>query len=152
MPRACSCCVDPRRPQIDRDLLSGLSEVKTSQKYGKSSTSVERHKQHITQTVALAASQDYGRELMKFIEVLEGEAARLQADAEAAHDTRTAIVALGERRRLVELRAKITGELKEHQTTTNILSVTLDPKVAERMAEAFLMRQKLLKADGGHVN
>ena len=72
-----------------------------------------------------------------------GEARRLQAQAEEAGETRTAIAALRELTRLVELKAKMAGQLKDQQV--NVLHVRLDEVTAARMAATYLSRRKLLE-------
>jgi hypothetical protein len=69
------------------------------------------------------------------------EARRLQAKAEADGDTRTAIAALRELTRLIELRARVAGELKDRQV--NVLNVNLDEITAARMAELYLSRRRV---------
>ncbi len=73
---------------------------------------------------------------------LASEARRLQAAAEEAGELRTAIAALREITRLIELRARIAGELKEGQV--NVLNVHIDERTATRMAETYLSRRKSL--------
>jgi hypothetical protein len=62
----------------------------------------------------------------------------LRDKAEAGGDLRTALAAIRELTRLIELRARIAGELKDSQV--NVLNVQLDPATARRMAEIYLAR------------
>ena len=66
------------------------------------------------------------------------EAKRLQAKAENANHLRAAIQAFRELVRLVELKAKILGEIHENEINFN---VHLDDATAERMAKTYLARR-----------
>ena len=60
--------------------------------------------------------------------------------AEIAGEYRTALACVHELCRIVELRAKLRGELNE-RSATNILNVNLDPETAARMAQIYLQRR-----------
>ena len=60
-----------------------------------------------------------GDDLLKKIEGLESDARRIAAKAEKSDDLRTAIVAIRELTRIVELLAKLRGELQT-QPTVNV--------------------------------
>jgi predicted RNA-binding Zn ribbon-like protein len=81
-----------------------------------------------------------GDDLVSELQRLASEARRLQAKAEADGDTRTAIAALRELTRLIELRARVLGELRDRQV--NVLNVNLDETTATRIAEVYLSRRK----------
>ncbi len=69
------------------------------------------------------------------------EAKRLKAKAEREGDLRTALAAVRELCRIVELVARLRGELGE-RVETKILNVNLDPETAKRIADTFLARHK----------
>jgi predicted RNA-binding Zn ribbon-like protein len=147
MPRICTICTHPKHSEIDRRLLAGepvRAIVRAiSGHVPISKTSLQRHQQHVSE--AISKSQEaveiaHGDDLVSELQQLASEARRLQAKAEADGDTRTAIAALRELTRLIELRARVAGELKDRQV--NVLNVSLDESTATRMAELYLSRRK----------
>ncbi|HXP68168.1 MAG TPA: hypothetical protein VOA88_02695 [Candidatus Dormibacteraeota bacterium] len=64
---------------------------------------------------------------------------QIRARADRAGDYRTSLLAVREKTRLVELEARLTGELNE-RPQTKILNFTLDAETARRMTETFLAR------------
>ena len=84
-----------------------------------------------------------GSLLGQLVEVTS-EAHRLQEKAEREGDLRTALAAVREQCRILELAAKLRGELAE-RAETKILNVTLDPETAKRIAETFLARHETLE-------
>jgi hypothetical protein len=64
---------------------------------------------------------------------------QIKARADRAGDYRTSLLAVREKTRLVELEARLTGELNE-RPETKILNFTLDAETARRMTETFLAR------------
>jgi len=150
---SCKVCAHPQREEIDRTLLSGLSQVKTARLFKLNPSLIQRHvEEHITRDAAVALEvaaeqRNHGQEVLATISTLESEATRLQTSAEGYNDYRTALACLGERRHLVELRCRILGELQARGGDTNIVNLNLDPATAARMCATYLERQKLL--DGG---
>ena len=116
MPRPCITCEHPERPKIEQALVSGTSFRKVSKRFGIGMTALFRHKEaHILPAVAKAqhaieASQ--GDDLLAKVTMLESDARRIQRKAEAAGDLRTAISAIRELTRVIELLAKLRGELQ----------------------------------------
>ena len=80
------------------------------------------------------------------LEELQQEAERIEEQAEASGDYRTALGAIRELCRIVELVAKLRGELHE-QPQTNILNVNLDPDTARKMAQTYLARRGMLEGE-----
>ena len=75
------------------------------------------------------------------LQVLTEEAKLIGEHAESAGDYRTALACIRELCRIVELMAKLQGELDD-RIQINTLSVGVDLETAIRMAETFLARQK----------
>ena len=71
---------------------------------------------------------------------MTSEAKRLKAMAEEAGDYRAALAAVRELCRIVELIAKLTGELDSHSETK--INVTLDAETAQRISKTFLARHQ----------
>jgi len=124
MTRPCSICAHAEREAIDAALVAGEPYRDISGRFGVSRSALTRHKaQHIGQAVAQAQGEAVtaaGGAVLAKIAALEADAKRLQAKAEKSGDYRTAIAALREMVRIVELLAKLQGELTEG-TTINIL-------------------------------
>ena len=78
------------------------------------------------------------------LEGLAQDTHRIKEKAEAVGDDRTVLAAIGELRRIVELSAKLTGQLEE-KTQMNILHLELNPETAERIAETYLARHRTLE-------
>ena len=79
------------------------------------------------------------------LDELAQEGKRIKEEAEAAGDYRTALSCIRELWHLVELMAKLRGELDE-RSPTNILNVNLDYETGKRIAETYLARRRELEA------
>jgi hypothetical protein len=146
MAKPCSTCTDRRRREIDEAMLRGTAVAEIARTFGRSESALRRHREHVAQVAALA-QQDHARDLILEIEELKQELQRIQAQGRTGGDWKQELAALDRRLRLLELQARVTGEARP-QRQTNILNVTVDAKTAERMAAAFLARQRLLRAGG----
>jgi hypothetical protein len=123
MGRACSICTRPDRKAIDKDLVGGVSLgaiVKAHR--GLATSSLSRHRQrHVSPALAALvraqAEDDHSKSLL---ELLSGHLAtvdRLLRTAEAQGSLQTALQAVREARGLIELTARMTGELDERPQT-----------------------------------
>jgi hypothetical protein len=142
VPRKCSLCIDDRRQEIEQALLCGDSYRTVAQRFTVSRDAVGRHRKHLP--AALAKAQDLkevarGDSLLAQLRDLNLQAQHLKVKAERAGDYRTALAAVRELTRLVELAARLSGELNE-RPETKILNLTLDAETARRMTETFLTR------------
>ena len=77
------------------------------------------------------------------LEELTQEAKLMTEQAKTEGDRHTALASIRVRCSIVELGAKLRGDLDE-RSPTNILNVALDPQTAKRMAETYLERRKQL--------
>jgi hypothetical protein len=73
------------------------------------------------------------------LEELKSEAQRLKQKAEQEGDYRTALAAVRELCRIVELVAKLCGQI-DSRTETKILNVNFDPETVNRITKTFLAR------------
>lgn len=117
MPRSCTVCTHPERPAIDGELVSGTSLRNIAEQFRLTVTSLHRHK-HGHVPVALAKARDAqkvadGEGLLGQIQKLTVEARTIKSMAEDKGDLRTALSAIRELVRMVELLAKLRGELDE---------------------------------------
>jgi hypothetical protein len=80
--------------------------------------------------------------LIEQLQNLTFEAQRLKEKAETAGDFRTALAAVRELCRIVELVAKLRGEI-EGRAEVNVMNFQLDAETARRIGETFLARHQL---------
>lgn len=144
MPRKCGICNDDKRPDIEQLMLSGASYRVVAQRFAVSRDAVVRHRRHLPAALARAREAKevaHGDCLLAQLRDLTAEAQRLKAMAEEAGDYRAALAAVRELCRIVELVAKLSGELESH-SETKILNVTLDAETAQRISKTFLARHQ----------
>lgn len=83
--------------------------------------------------------------VLRDLEYLAREVGLIKEDAEAVGDHRLALACVREFCRVVELIARLRGDLDE-QNSTNILHVHLDGETAKRIAETYLARRRKLES------
>jgi exopolyphosphatase/pppGpp-phosphohydrolase len=151
MPRKCSICVHEKRGGIEQSLVSGDSYRDVALRFKVSRDAVARHRKHLVSIVA--KSSDSGQitqseNLLAQLEGLKNEAQRLKQKAERAGDYRAALAAVRELCRIVELVAKLCGQM-DSRTETRILNVNLDPETISRITQTFLARHR---AENGELS
>jgi len=117
MPQPCSICIHPEREQIDRDLLAGVPLRNIAERCSVSVTALHRHKTggHIAQVLTQAREVEEvvrADTLLDQVHDLLEKARSLTDQAEDAGDLRTALQGIREVRGVLELLAKVTGELQ----------------------------------------
>lgn len=146
MPRVCGVCRHPTRDEIDAALLEGRESFRNlAKRIGTSPAAVFRHRAaHLpaklvkAEEAREAASADT---LAAKLVAIEGEARRLGQKAEEAGDTRTALMAVRELVRLIELAARISGELQGAKVQVNLsLRNWVVEAPAEETREEWLAR------------
>jgi hypothetical protein len=145
MPRTCTACTHSERTGIDEALLGGEPLRNIAERVSVSVTSLFRHKAHLAETLKKShevAEVSRADSLIDQLKQLAKDARRIQKKAEAANDYRGALAAVRELTRLVELAARLSGELNE-RPETKILNVTLDAETAKRVAATFLERHQI---------
>jgi len=124
MPRRCTICDHPQREAIDQALVAREAFRNIAQRFAASPDAVYRHKQdHLPQHLCQAkAAQEVTQAdgLLAKVEALAADATRIQATAAADGDLRTALQGIRELVRIIELQARLLGELKD-STTVNVL-------------------------------
>jgi hypothetical protein len=115
--RTCSACAHPARAEIDAALVAGTSFRNVSKQYGMSAAGAFRHRsEHLPARLALAPSAEDLAEadgLLAQLAECRATARRIGELAEAAEDYRAALAGVRELVRIVELQAKLAGELDE---------------------------------------
>ncbi len=113
MPRHCSVCLHQDNQAIDRAVIAGEPYRVVARRYAVSEDALQRHKKHIPPVLAkaheaeLVCSADSIFEDLRF---LGAHAQELLEKAKSGGDTRSALFAIRERVRIVELRYKISLE------------------------------------------
>ena len=160
MPRQCSVCAHQKLAEIDRALVGGVSLRDIAGQYRVSKSSLERHKaNHLPATLIQAqAAQEAANadDLLGQIEDLRRQAQAIKDQAMKTNDLRTALQGIRELVRIVELLAKLRGELDE-RAQINILLLPEWVQVRTRLLYALTpypeARQAaaaaLLEVDGG---
>ncbi len=144
MPRTCTVCRHPKREDVDRALLRGESLRHLEKRVGIPRTSLWRHKRHSTAALARAGEAieiAHAGQLAEELTALIGDAHRLKKQAERNSDTVTALKAIHELCRLVELAAKVSGELHD-RAQHNELHVHVPEEAALRIAQTFVERHR----------
>jgi len=123
----CIVCSHPDRLEIDKALLAGSKtyrEIEAEYKISRSAISRHVQKGHISAQVAKAHEAKQVSEacsLLEQVQDLQSTANRILKDAESKKDLRGACVAIREVRSILELLAKMTGELQGEGVTVNIV-------------------------------
>lgn len=133
MPRLCTICQHPNRDEIDRDLVGGSALPSIAAKYRESGDtrdsnretkrdsisidSLGRHKaNHLPPQLVQAQAAEQvtnADDLLSQIARLDTDAATIFALAKRKGDMRSALAAVRERTRVMELMARIKGEIDE---------------------------------------
>ena len=124
MPRHCTICDRDDRHAIDQALVQGEAFRNVSERCSVSTAAIFRHyhahiPQHLRQAHAVHEVSQADHLLAKVVG-LEQDAKRLQGLAEGAGDLKTALQAIRELVRIIELQARLIGEL-DASPTVNVL-------------------------------
>jgi hypothetical protein len=121
----CTVCQDPRRAEIDADLVRGAGFRSTAAKYGVSRWSLQRHQKHLDRTIIQAHQAGEVLRADSLLSELRGitdRARGLLARAERAGDLRGAANGLRETRACLELLARLSGELRENPVVNLVIA------------------------------
>jgi hypothetical protein len=144
MPRKCSICFSAERAAIERSLIAGDSYRTVAQRFHVSRDAVARHRRHLTiptPNVLKLQEMLQSGSLVEQLRSLTTEAQRLQEKAEIAGDLRTALAAVRELCRIVELIAKLQGHISDRPEVN--VNVLMDSETAKRVSQIFLARHQL---------
>lgn len=110
--KTCTVCQHPQLNAITGELVARVPLRTIERKYGLSKSALDRHVQHAAAAVKLVNSAEAIAEPVKNeMRKLNARALRILQQAEDAKDHATALTAIRECRRNLELIAKLTGEL-----------------------------------------
>jgi len=132
VPRSCSVCTHPKREEIDRALVDGVSSGMLAGRYRTfGERAVRRHRaNHIPTTLAKAVEAAEVAEagsLLEQVEDLQQRALAILEKAEDAGELRTALSAIREARGNLELLARLLGELNDNP----VINLTISPEWVE---------------------
>jgi len=135
--RTCTICTHHRRDAMDKLLLRGEQLNSVARRFSVSEDAVGRHKRHMQLVIAKAAAlveqKDvaYGSALMAEIGRIRADAERLQLESERRQDLRGALRAIHERLAVVELEAKLNGQIDTSQknVTINVQAISTEEAV-----------------------
>ena len=126
MPRTCTVCKNDNRFEIDKAIIKGRSYRNIANQYSVSKAAVQRHaKNHLPSHIVRSEKAKELKEAGSIIDAichLESSAKRIQECAEEENDYKSALSAVREQSRLIELRAKLLGEITNQEgsrTTIN---------------------------------
>lgn len=145
VPRKCSICSSAQRLAVEHSILAGDSYRTVAQRFHVSRDAVVRHRRHLTLSTPNSAELQAilrSGSLVDRLRSLTSEAQRLKEKAEIAGDIRTALAAVRELCRIVELIAKVQGQIND-RPEINVVNFQFDPETARRIGEIFLARHQL---------
>ena len=141
MPKSCTICTSSQRRVIEKDMLAhSLREV--ARRHKTSKDVVHRHRTHMqieTTAAAEACGAKHGEEVLAQLKELNEKARVLVTNAEAAGDARTELLGIRELKGLLELQARLTGQL-ELRPQHNSLHLHLDAERMAQIAQTYLAR------------
>lgn len=117
MPRTCTVCAHSDRAEIDQRLLAGEPFRRIAARFGTSASALVRHKgSDIPGTLVQAkqAADDVQADtLFERVKGLAAEAKAILEEARASNNHSVALQAIGRAEKLLELEARLLGELND---------------------------------------
>jgi hypothetical protein len=143
MPRVCTVCCHGDHHKIDKELVANLPQRQVARRYGISPDSIKRHlaSGHVVRTISKAAEAKeilQGVDLVAKLHELAVDAQQILEESRNVKQYSAAMAAIREMARIVELVARLTGQLDE-STRVNILV----QQQAAAAAEQDLMLDRL---------
>jgi hypothetical protein len=115
----CKACRHPERDRIDREIVTGQPFRQIAGWTGLSLGGLHRHREHVSKTLREAFAREgteRAEDLLDRLESLLHDAEAILASAKAKDDWKGAIAAIGAATRLLELVAKVRGEIPQLNT------------------------------------
>ena len=124
MPQQCRICTHPERTAIDQAIVGADPKRRIAAQYSVKEQSVRRHAEaHLPARLVEAASAAEGvqaEDLLQQVESLKDRALGILATAEDTGDLRTALSAIRETRAILDLLARLLGEI-DNRPQVNVL-------------------------------
>jgi hypothetical protein len=140
MARKCTICSNENKNEINIAIVQGCSFRIIANQYSVSKAAIQRHaKNHLPSHIVQSEKANELKEAESIIDSifrLETSSIRIQEQAEEQNDLKSALMAIREQARLIELRAKLLGKITSHEgsrTTINriekvdVKALLLDP-------------------------
>ena len=143
MPRVCTICKHPRRPEVDAAILAGVAFRTISKQFDLSVSAVFRHRRHVGEALAKAENASEvarGDALVAQLNQLAQDARRIKTQAELIGDLRTALAGVRELTRLVEVAADLSRENSIPLDTARELFTGLAHLVREHVKDREALR------------
>lgn len=158
MARPCSVCIHKRLEDIDKALIEGETFRALSRQYTLSRDALRRHKmEHLPTAMAKAKEAEeasHGDNLLDHLGELREQAQRIAQKAEDAKNYTAALGGVRELVRIVELLAKLRGELNEAPAVNMFISaewVNVQAVIVNALKSYPEARQAVVKALDGVV-
>lgn len=128
MPPPCGGCIHPDRSDLDHDIaLKAESYEAIGRRHNLHKDAVRRHSAHVSKALAKVLAEEAGpRRAVDQLDKLFTRVEAVLSKAENGNNGTLAITAAKELRALVELHARITGELDE-STKVQVLNLSTSP-------------------------
>jgi hypothetical protein len=140
MARKCTICSNENKNEINIAIVQGCSFRIIANQYSVSKAAIQRHaKNHLPSHIVQSEKANELKEAESIIDSifrLETSSIRIQEQAEEQNDLKSALMAIREQARLIELRAKLLGKITSQEgsrTTINriekvdVKALLLDP-------------------------
>ncbi len=160
MPQPGTIATHPDRAAIDAAIVAGVPNRRIATQYGLSEGAVRRYKADgLPATLVKAKDAEeatHGDDLLAQLATLQADARRIGARAEGEGDLRTALAAVRELVRMIELLAELQGELNRAPQ----VNITLSPEwlavrlvileaLAAHPAARLAVAERLALVEGG---
>lgn len=126
MPRRCTICDHSQSEAIDAAVIAGASYRTIAKRFQVSPSALGRHvRRHLIKTLAAARNAEEvanGNDLLSQVQDLSRQAQNIKDKAEAMGDLKTALAGIRELVRIVELLARLRGELDERPVVNVLVS------------------------------
>ena len=134
----CTICIHSQREEIDEALLLSATPLRTiADQFGISKTALLRHKtDHIpTDLVKAKDAKEVCRaeSLLDKLVSLKSDAERIAKKAESNDDLKTALSGIREQSRIIEILAKMQGQIQQPQIDLTVNNFTL-LKIHDRLS------------------
>jgi hypothetical protein len=124
MPRACSICGHEHRDAMEDAFIAGQAKRRIASQHGVSERAVRYHmREHLPALLALARDAERAARADSLLDRLEALQSQTLAILDSPEDQRTALAAIAQARRNLELIAEITEQLDRRGTVNLELTV-----------------------------
>jgi len=124
MPRACSICGHEHRDAMEDAFIAGQAKRRIASQYGVTERAVRYHmREHLPTLLALARDAERAARADTLLDRMEALQSQTLAILDAPEDQRTALAAIAQARRNLELIGEVTKELDRAGTIKLELTV-----------------------------